>query len=74
MTIGESIKRLREKANMTQKELADALEIKQCAVSHWEQGIRLPSLANVISIAKLFNTTTDEVLGIRKGGDKNDMD
>lgn len=65
MSIGESIKKLREKANMTQKELADALEIKQCAVSHWEQGIRLPSLANVISIAKLFNTTTDEVLGIR---------
>ena len=39
MTIGEKIKELRKKANLTQEALAAALNISYQSVSKWESGI-----------------------------------
>lgn len=42
MTFGEKLRQARKAAGMTQKELAQAVELKHNAVSNWEKGISSP--------------------------------
>lgn len=62
--IGESIKKLRTENKMTQKELADKLYVTAQAVSRWENGEVEPSVTTVAEIAKIFNVSTDYILGV----------
>ena len=39
MTIGERIKELRKKNDLTQEELASALFVSRAAISKWESGV-----------------------------------
>lgn len=64
LSIGESIKRIRISKNFSQKKLADLLKIGQASVSAWERGAKIPLCTNVIEMAKVFQTTTDYILGI----------
>ncbi|MBE6574478.1 MAG: helix-turn-helix transcriptional regulator [Ruminococcaceae bacterium] len=66
MTIGERIKDLRKKNDMTQEKLADFLCVSYQAVSKWECGLSSPDLSLIIPLAKLFNVSTDELLGMDK--------
>ncbi len=63
MTIGERIKTLRKKNNLTQEELADHLCVTYQAVSKWENGGSNPDFALIVPLAKIFHVTTDELLG-----------
>lgn len=63
MTIGERIKQLRKKNDLTQEKLADFLCVSYQAVSKWECGLSSPDLSLIVPLAKLFNVTTDELLG-----------
>lgn len=49
--LGLRIKELREKAELTQKELADKAGVSQRAISHWEQGLREPGLGAAQALA-----------------------
>lgn len=60
--IGKYITKLRNEANMSQQELADALYVTHQAVSKWETGRSLPSIDVLVSLTKLFNITIDELL------------
>lgn len=62
MTIGEKIKDLRKKNNLTQEKLADYLCISYQAVSKWETGISSPDLSLIIPLTKLLHVTADELL------------
>jgi transcriptional regulator with XRE-family HTH domain len=42
MTFGEKLRQARKAAGMTQKELAQAVELKHNAVSNWEKGVSSP--------------------------------
>ena len=64
MTIGERIKQLRKKNDLTQEKLADFLCVSYQAVSKWECGLSSPDLALIVPLAKLLNVTTDELLGV----------
>lgn len=46
MTTGETIKAARIKANMTQKELAEAAGVKQSHISRWESNKRGITMKN----------------------------
>ena len=63
MNIGEKIKQLRKKNDLTQEKLADYLCVSYQAVSKWECGLSSPDLALIVPLAKLLNVTTDELLG-----------
>lgn len=56
-TMGTKIKDLREKAGMTQTELANKLGVSKSVVSAYEKGIRNPSYKVLPLLAKAFNVT-----------------
>ena len=62
--IGDQIKKFRIKQGMTQKNLADKLFVTAQAVSRWENGEVEPSIGTITEMSKIFNVTTDEILGI----------
>ncbi len=62
--IGQNIKRLRTENQMTQKALADKLFVTAQAVSRWENEEVEPSLSTVTEIARIFNVSADEILGL----------
>ena len=61
--LGETIKTLRIKNSLTQKELAEKLYVTAQAVSRWENNEVEPSIATLTEIAKIFNISISELLG-----------
>ena len=62
MSLGNSIKELRKKFNLTQKELADQLHVTPQAVSRWENNEVEPSIETIRSMATIFKISLDELL------------
>ncbi len=73
-TIGQSIKELRKERNITQEELAEAINVTPQAISKWENSIGLPDISQVIPLATFFNVSTDVILGITEKGRKEEID
>jgi len=65
-SIGARISQLRKDKGMTQKELAERLEVSQPVVSDYENDvIRLP--ADIVGkIAQVLEVTSDELLGLKR--------
>lgn len=57
------LKKLRKEKKLTQTELASKLNISQKSYSNWESGKAEPTLDNIIKLANILDTTTDELLG-----------
>lgn len=62
MAFKESLKKLRERNNMTQIELADKLKVKQYVISSWEIGRSEPSINQLIQLSNIFKVPTDYLL------------
>ena len=70
MTFGEKLRQARKAANMTQKELAQAVELKHNAVSNWEKGVSSPdpdTIRKLCTILRMppnffFDTQEDDPL------------
>ena len=60
MEIGHVIAKLREKKGISQKELANILNVSAGAVALWEVNKRCPSLESLVNIADFFNVSMDE--------------
>ena len=66
-TIGSFIAALRKANGMTQKDLAERLNVSDKTVSRWERDDGAPDLAAIPAIAEIFGVTCDELLrGERK--------
>ena len=68
--IGKTIKELRVQSGMTQKDLADKLFVTAQAVSRWENDEVEPNLQTIKEIAKLFNVSTDSIIGATAPAEK----
>ena len=62
MNIGENIYKFRSAANMSQTDLANALEVSRQSVSKWENNSAVPDLERLINMSKLFGVTLDELV------------
>ena len=62
LKIGHYIQHLRKAAGMTQKELAEKLNISFQAVSKWENGDTLPDTGILLELCDVLNTTADKLL------------
>lgn len=56
MSIGERITELRKEQNLSQGQLADALEVSRQAVSKWENDQSSPDSLKLIKLAELLDT------------------
>ena len=52
----------REKAGMTQKEVAEKVGVDQSSVSLWENGKNFPRAAVLKKLADLYHCTVDDLL------------
>lgn len=59
----ERLKSLRLEAGLTQKQIAEKLEIKQQSYAQWESGRTKPRSATLNKFADFFGVTTDYLLG-----------
>ncbi len=61
--IGQRIKELRKKNDLTQERLAEFLGVTDKAVSKWECGLTTPDLALIMPLARILQVSADELLG-----------
>lgn len=66
MDIKSKIKTLRNSKNLTQEQLAKRLWLSKASISAYESGTKYPSLEIIIKMARIFNVSTDYLLGIDK--------
>jgi len=64
--IGERIKELRKKNDLTQEKLADYLGVTYQSVSKWECGINTPDISLIGPLTKLLHVSADELLGLTR--------
>lgn len=55
---------LREDHDMTQADIAKALQVAKPRISEWEKGKHLPSVEIIIKLSNLYNVSTDYLLGL----------
>lgn len=60
--IGEKLKILRKKNNLTQNELAEKLGVSTGAVGLWELNKREPDLEMLVKISEIFKVSTDYLI------------
>ena len=64
MKISEIFKNLRLEQGLTQKQLANKLNIGQSTINNYEKEKRSPIPEIIIAYSKFFNVTTDYLLGL----------
>ena len=62
-SFGDRLKELRKSKKLTQVQVSEMIDVQQGTYSRWENGTLEPSLEAVVKLAKLFDTTTDYLLG-----------
>lgn len=62
MSIGNKIKQYREKRKMTQKDIAEILEVEAGTISKYESGMIEPNIESLKRLAATFHITVDELL------------
>lgn len=63
MNLGENIYKYRTQRNMSQGDLADALNVSRQSVSKWENNNAVPDLERLVKMSELFGITLDELVG-----------
>ena len=64
-TMGEIISTLRREKGMTQKELADMLNITDKAVSKWERGMACPDTHIIPRVAEILGISVEELMNAK---------
>lgn len=70
MNLGEKIYKLRNEKNLSQGDLADALQVSRQSVSKWENNTAVPDLDKLIKICDIFEISLDELTGREKREEK----
>lgn len=60
--VGKAISELRQKQNLTQKQLADKLDVSDKAISKWERGIGLPDISILSTLSMALDTDIESLL------------
>lgn len=64
--LADKIKRLRKQKNLTQKQLAEMIGVKNTIISFYEVGDRIPSPEIIVKLASVLHVSTDYLLGLDK--------
>ena len=61
--MGEIIAERRKALGMTQKDLADKMNVTDKAVSKWERNLSLPDVASIPTLADILELSVEELMG-----------
>ena len=61
--MGEIIAERRKALGMTQKDLADKMNVTDKAVSKWERNLSIPDVASVPTLADILELSVEELMG-----------
>ena len=64
-TFGETLKDLREARGLGQVVLAKSIGVSKGIISLWENGLREPTMSNLVSLARYFDVSVDEIIGLK---------
>lgn len=65
--LGENLITLRKSAKLTQSDMGGILGIDRSTYAYYESNKTAPSLTNLVSLARVFNVTVDELIGASDG-------
>ncbi len=65
------IKKLREAKGWTQSELGRKMKVTRASVNAWEMGISNPSTDYLVDLAKIFDVSSDFLLGLKESSTVN---
>ncbi len=57
-----NLKALREDHNLTQQNIADAINVSRSSYAYYESGTHFPSLETVSALAAMFNVSIDQLV------------
>ncbi|WP_105614667.1 helix-turn-helix domain-containing protein [Vallitalea okinawensis] len=60
--IGKLILSLRKEKNMTQKQIADAMNISDKTISKWERGLGCPDVSLLSELSQIFGVNIEKIL------------
>ncbi len=63
--IGMRIRKYREKSGLSQKELAEKINVSNSRISNWEQGINRPDADILADLCRALNVSPSELLDVR---------
>jgi transcriptional regulator with XRE-family HTH domain len=63
----------RKLKGITQAELGVVLNVSRQTIQNYEQGVTDPDVDTIIKISKYFNISTDELFGLNKKDDYNQI-
>lgn len=63
MQFHENLRLAREQMGWTQAELAERTRFKPSAISHFERGVRNPSIGNLLRLADALDASVDSLMG-----------
>lgn len=63
MVFAEKLKQLRDRAGISQEQLAGQIGVSRQVVTKWENGTGTPKIDNLKALADYFHVTLDEMLG-----------
>lgn len=72
--IGNKIKELRKKKNLTQEELGKQIGVKHSTISSYERGLIDFNLTTLFSLAEVFEVKVDDLFPPRKPGNEEHFD
>ncbi len=73
-SMGEIISTLRKEKGMTQKDLADMLNITDKAVSKWERDIACPDTQTIPRLAEILGVSIEELMNAKSAPTTNNKD
>ena len=68
VTFGKRLRKIREEAGLSVKQLVRSSGLSQPAISHFECDRRLPSLGALLALARALELSLDDLVGYRPGG------
>ena len=62
MAFSDNVKRLRERKNYSQSELAELGGVSQQAIADYEKGKKIPNIVTGVDLARKLDTTVEQLL------------
>lgn len=63
---GKRLKEVRKLNGLSQKQLAQLLDLSDTSISNWERGTSYPSLESLVNICTTCNVSANYLLGIEE--------